>query len=93
VGSAASLLGLGWSMSESPIAHGVMTSLGVAAAVQVLEVLAGGGASLIQWKLQTGRTHQIRWVGGAVDCAFAQGGHGCTRHVHTRSVRSLRGEW
>eukprot|EP00879_Flechtneria_rotunda_P010308 GHRR01010777.1.p1 GENE.GHRR01010777.1~~GHRR01010777.1.p1 ORF type:complete len:379 (+),score=113.93 GHRR01010777.1:103-1239(+) len=27
---------------------------------QVLEVLAAGGAALVQWKLETGRTHQIR---------------------------------
>jgi 23S rRNA pseudouridine1911/1915/1917 synthase len=26
----------------------------------VLEVLAGGAAALVQWKLETGRTHQIR---------------------------------
>jgi len=28
---------------------------------RVLEVLAGGGAALVEWKLETGRTHQIRW--------------------------------
>ena len=27
---------------------------------QLLEPLAGGTASLLQWRLQTGRTHQIR---------------------------------
>lgn len=27
---------------------------------QCLERLAGGGAALVQWKLETGRTHQIR---------------------------------
>ncbi|KAL4856789.1 RNA pseudouridine synthase 2 [Chlorella vulgaris] len=27
---------------------------------KLLEVLAGGGASLVQWRLETGRTHQIR---------------------------------
>jgi 23S rRNA pseudouridine1911/1915/1917 synthase len=27
---------------------------------KVLEILAGGGAALVQWKLETGRTHQIR---------------------------------
>lgn len=28
--------------------------------VQVLEPLCGGAAALVQWKLDTGRTHQIR---------------------------------
>ncbi|KAL4447413.1 hypothetical protein ABPG75_004632 [Micractinium tetrahymenae] len=27
---------------------------------KLLEVLAGGGAALVQWRLETGRTHQIR---------------------------------
>ncbi|KAF8057740.1 RNA pseudouridine synthase 2 [Scenedesmus sp. PABB004] len=27
---------------------------------EVLQVLAGGGAALVQWRLETGRTHQIR---------------------------------
>lgn len=27
---------------------------------RVVEVLAGGGASLVEWRLRTGRTHQIR---------------------------------
>ncbi|WRX30845.1 Protein kinase domain - like 10 [Theobroma cacao] len=27
---------------------------------KVIEVLAGGGSALIQWRLETGRTHQIR---------------------------------
>ncbi|MCO5565179.1 hypothetical protein L7F22_018852 [Adiantum nelumboides] len=27
---------------------------------EVLEVLANGGAALVEWKLETGRTHQIR---------------------------------
>lgn len=27
---------------------------------KVVEILAGGGAALVQWKLETGRTHQIR---------------------------------
>jgi 23S rRNA-/tRNA-specific pseudouridylate synthase len=25
-----------------------------------LQVVAGGGAAVVQWKLETGRTHQIR---------------------------------
>ncbi|PNW86249.1 hypothetical protein CHLRE_02g078750v5 [Chlamydomonas reinhardtii] len=31
-----------------------------ASSYQVLEPLAGGGCALVQWKLDTGRTHQIR---------------------------------
>eukprot|EP00878_Enallax_costatus_P035005 GHUV01038964.1.p1 GENE.GHUV01038964.1~~GHUV01038964.1.p1 ORF type:complete len:301 (+),score=36.21 GHUV01038964.1:133-1035(+) len=27
---------------------------------QCLEIIAGGGAAVVQWKLETGRTHQIR---------------------------------
>lgn len=27
---------------------------------KVLEVLAGGGCALVEWRLETGRTHQIR---------------------------------
>lgn len=27
---------------------------------QTLEVVAAGGAAVVQWKLETGRTHQIR---------------------------------
>lgn len=33
---------------------------------RLLEVLAGGGAALVQWRLETGRTHQVGldgWVG------------------------------
>lgn len=34
---------------------------------QMLEVVAAGGAALVQWRLETGRTHQIRWeVGNGV---------------------------
>jgi len=29
---------------------------------QTLQVLAAGGAAVVHWKLETGRTHQIRWV-------------------------------
>jgi 23S rRNA-/tRNA-specific pseudouridylate synthase len=32
---------------------------------QTLQQLAGGGAALVQWKLETGRTHQIRWAAAA----------------------------
>ncbi|MQM15488.1 hypothetical protein Taro_048435 [Colocasia esculenta] len=28
--------------------------------VQVIEIFAGGGSALVEWKLETGRTHQIR---------------------------------
>ncbi|KAF9622936.1 hypothetical protein IFM89_035367 [Coptis chinensis] len=27
---------------------------------KVIEVLAGGGSALVEWRLETGRTHQIR---------------------------------
>jgi 23S rRNA-/tRNA-specific pseudouridylate synthase len=27
---------------------------------QTLHALAGGGSALVQWKLESGRTHQIR---------------------------------
>jgi 23S rRNA-/tRNA-specific pseudouridylate synthase len=30
---------------------------------KLLEVLAGGGASLVQWRLETGRTHQVALAG------------------------------
>jgi hypothetical protein len=33
---------------------------------QTLQALAGGGAALVQWKLESGRTHQIRWVDAAL---------------------------
>lgn len=26
---------------------------------KVVEVLAGGGSSLVEWRLETGRTHQV----------------------------------
>lgn len=32
---------------------------------KLLEVLAGGGASLVQWRLETGRTHQVRAAAGS----------------------------
>ena len=31
----------------------------------VLEPLAGGAAALVQWRLETGRTHQVPGGGGA----------------------------
>eukprot|EP00898_Chlorokybus_atmophyticus_P000502 jgi/Chlat1/1452/Chrsp12S02065 len=37
-----------------------MRGKAAASRFQVLEVLAGGGAALVQWRLETGRTHQIR---------------------------------
>jgi 23S rRNA pseudouridine1911/1915/1917 synthase len=47
-------------------AFGFQTSMGRPAAsnYRVLRALAGGRAALVEWKLDTGRTHQIRWVGG-----------------------------
>lgn len=27
---------------------------------RVIEVLAGGGSALVEWRLETGRTHQVR---------------------------------
>jgi hypothetical protein len=32
----------------------------------LLEVLGGGGAALVQWRLETGRTHQVGGCCGAV---------------------------
>lgn len=29
----------------------------------VVSVAAAGGAAVVEWRLETGRTHQIRWVG------------------------------
>jgi hypothetical protein len=37
---------------------------------QVREQLAGGGAALVAWKLETGRTHQIRCAGLPVRRSF-----------------------
>ena len=39
---------------------------------QTLQVVAGGGAAVVQWKLETGRTHQIRWGAGAMCCFVGQ---------------------
>jgi 23S rRNA-/tRNA-specific pseudouridylate synthase len=38
---------------------------------QTLQPLAGGGAALVQWKLETGRTHQIRCAAAAAAAAAA----------------------
>lgn len=27
---------------------------------RVIEVLAGGGSALVEWRLETGRTHQVK---------------------------------
>lgn len=35
---------------------------------KVLEVLAGGGASVVEWRLRTGRTHQIRVHARHIGC-------------------------
>ena len=35
---------------------------------RVVEVLAGGGASLVEWRLRTGRTHQIRVHARHIGC-------------------------
>jgi hypothetical protein len=43
---------------------------------QTLQALAGGGAALVQWKLESGRTHQIRWE------AAAPHPHCCRLAVH-----------
>jgi hypothetical protein len=42
---------------------------------QTLQALAGGGAALVQWRLESGRTHQIRWVDAALHhhCWWASG--------------------
>jgi hypothetical protein len=41
----------------------------------LLEVLGGGGAALVQWRLETGRTHQVggrrSWARTDVCCAAA----------------------
>lgn len=41
---------------------------------QVVEQLAGGRAALVQWRLQTGRTHQIRWGSNSKMHHHRQGG-------------------
>ena len=47
---------------------------------KVLEPLAGGGAALVQWRLETGRTHQVGllllrlWCGVVLErCGWAVG--------------------
>jgi 23S rRNA-/tRNA-specific pseudouridylate synthase len=49
-----------------------MTALGYGAArgrtaasnYRLLRRVGGGAAALVEWKLETGRTHQIRWMQG-----------------------------
>ncbi len=42
------------------LAWGASRGRTAASNYRVLQPLAGGGAALVQWRLETGRTHQIR---------------------------------
>ncbi|CAI7822876.1 unnamed protein product, partial [Closterium sp. NIES-54] len=57
----------------------------------VLESLAGGAASLVEWRLETGRTHQIRvharLLGHPLIGDETYGGS--MRHVSSRLLASL----
>ncbi|BBN11548.1 23S rRNA pseudouridine1911/1915/1917 synthase [Marchantia polymorpha subsp. ruderalis] len=47
-------------MAAFPFASPNMRTRPAASKYRVLEVLAQGGSSLLEWRLETGRTHQIR---------------------------------
>ena len=70
---------------------------------QLLESLAGGTAALMQWRLRTGRTHQIRvhakHMGHPLLCDESYGGAGGTavnvigQGKSTRCASSLSCTW
>jgi tRNA pseudouridine synthase 2 len=49
---------------------------------KVREVFAGGGSALVEWRLETGRTHQVIICGYHLDCKEQLGKyslkHGCS---------------
>lgn len=47
-------------MAAIPVSGGSSKSRTAASRFRVLEVLANGGSTLVEWRLETGRTHQIR---------------------------------
>ncbi|KAL3691595.1 hypothetical protein R1sor_005246 [Riccia sorocarpa] len=47
-------------MAAFPFASPNMRTRSAASKYRVLEILAEGGSSLLEWRLETGRTHQIR---------------------------------
>ena len=63
---------------------------------RVVEVLAGGGASLVEWRLRTGRTHQIRVHARHIGCPLlgdeAYGGGTGAGPPRRRSPRRPREE-
>ncbi|KAL2622413.1 hypothetical protein R1flu_002618 [Riccia fluitans] len=47
-------------MAAFPFATANMRTRSAASKYRVLEILADGGSALVEWRLETGRTHQIR---------------------------------
>ncbi|CAM6088062.1 unnamed protein product [Calypogeia fissa] len=47
-------------MAAFPFASSNARTRSAASKYRVLEILAGGGSALVEWRLETGRTHQIR---------------------------------